>query len=317
MGLRDTFEQLALEHVESYISSGQEENLHLDFKTVADARLERDDRKNLAKAIAGFANSDGGLIVWGVATARNGGVEYATGLEPISPLSTFMAKLNQCTGEAANPTVHGVDHRKIVIRDDCGVAVTYVPPSDLGPHMAKCGEDRYYRRSGDRFSRMEHFDIADMFGRRPQPVLCVFHRLATGGRGGGPEGTFRDLTVFVGLRNDGRGLARAPYVALLPKPPYSIDRHGIDGNGQFGLDPLPRSEDSVWSRFGGGDGRYIYPGTQLDVAAIRLRVLESDSRVTTMRIDYEFAADGIPVEHGQARIDGYELVTAVWPDEDA
>lgn len=29
--------------------------------------------------------------------------------------------------------------------------------------MAKLEEDRYYKRSGDSFYRMEHFDLEDMF----------------------------------------------------------------------------------------------------------------------------------------------------------
>jgi hypothetical protein len=118
MTLHETFSNLAVDDVESYIALRQEENLHLDFKT-ANSRFDREDRKNLAKAVSGFANSDGGLIVWGVSTARDSfGVEYATGLQPISPLSAFMAALNKCSGEAANPTVNGVDHRRLVIEDD-------------------------------------------------------------------------------------------------------------------------------------------------------------------------------------------------------
>jgi predicted HTH transcriptional regulator len=46
------------------------EELFLDYKrsstTLPSARLNDDDRKNLAKAISGFANSEGGVIVWGV-----------------------------------------------------------------------------------------------------------------------------------------------------------------------------------------------------------------------------------------------------------
>jgi hypothetical protein len=192
--------------------------------------------------------------------------------------------------------------------------VTYVPLSDGGPHMAKCGEDRYYRRSGDRFAKMEHFEIADMFGRRPQPVLRVFYRFASGSSGGRPEGNYRELTVFVGLRNEGRGAARAPYLAVLTKKPYAVDGWGIDGNRRFGLDRLPASGDSEWRRFGGGDGRYIYPGTELDIAAIRVKIFEGTGTVAPIAVAYEFAADGVPVERGDLQIDGRELVIAVWPD---
>jgi hypothetical protein len=35
----------------------------------------------------------------------------------------------------------------------------------------------------------------------------------------------------------------------------------------------------------------------------------------TLRIEFEFAADGLPVEQGHIKIDGRELVTAVWPED--
>jgi hypothetical protein len=200
--------------------------------------------------------------------------------------------------------------------DDSGFAVTYVPASDRGPHMAKCGEDRYYRRSGDRFVRMEHFEIADMFGRRPQPKLSFYYRIDNGASGGGPEGSHRDVNVFLGLRNDGRGSAKAPYFAVLISRPYSVDRHGIDGNFNFGLPELPISAGSEWSRFGGGDGRYIYPGTELDVALVSLSVYEHVQALEPVRLKYEYAADGVPLEAGKARILGSELRAAAWPAED-
>lgn len=318
MTLFDTFESLSLTDINDYVASRQEENLHLEFKTVADPRFERDDRKNLARAIAGFANSDGGIIIWGLATAKDvSGVEYVTGIQPIAPLATFMAKLNQLTGEACNPSVSGVVHRKIVTVGDAGVAVTFVPASDVGPHMAKCGEDRYYRRSGDRFARMEHFEVADMFGRRPQPHLEFYQRLAKGSTGGGPGGSWAEVIVFLGIRNYGRGTAKALYLALLVRPPYGLSRHGIDGNGRFGLELLPVSEDSAWSRFGGGDGRYVYPGTELDVASVTIEIPEQQKRSDTLRVEYQLAADGVALTVGTARVDGRQLVTTVWPDDDA
>ena len=67
MNIRHTFENLCFSDLQKYVESGQEENLLLDFKQVNDAELtNKDDRKNLAKALSGFSNSSGGLIVWGI-----------------------------------------------------------------------------------------------------------------------------------------------------------------------------------------------------------------------------------------------------------
>ncbi|MBK9626121.1 MAG: ATP-binding protein [Rhodocyclaceae bacterium] len=56
--------------VEAFVVDRQAEELFLDFKRSSndgnDKRLSSPDRKNLAKAISGFGNSEGGVIVWGV-----------------------------------------------------------------------------------------------------------------------------------------------------------------------------------------------------------------------------------------------------------
>ena len=58
------------------IATRKSEELFLDFKRSADngaaARLHDNDRNNLAKAISGFGNSEGGIVVWGVDCARAG-----------------------------------------------------------------------------------------------------------------------------------------------------------------------------------------------------------------------------------------------------
>jgi hypothetical protein len=66
--------------------------------------------------------------------------------------------------------------------------------------MARAGDGRYYKRSGDSFSRMEHYDLADMFGRRQKP------RLHFSAEAEPAEGDIEKITLF--LQNDGRALAR-------------------------------------------------------------------------------------------------------------
>ncbi len=55
--------------IDDMIARRQTEELFLDFKRSSDRgagkRLSPDDRENLARAISGFGNSEGGVIVWG------------------------------------------------------------------------------------------------------------------------------------------------------------------------------------------------------------------------------------------------------------
>jgi len=57
----DDYNNLTLESLNEYVVIGQEEHIYLDFKHLNDAKMAyRDDRKNLAIALSGFANSSGG-----------------------------------------------------------------------------------------------------------------------------------------------------------------------------------------------------------------------------------------------------------------
>jgi len=175
MNLEDTFESLDSSAIQQWILDKKEEHLQLDFKRVSDPNVaNRDDRKNFSKSLSGFANSSGGLIVWGIDARKNDrGIDCATALALIDPVQAFLSRLNELTGQSTSPLVDNVRHRAIHFENDRGCVVTFVPESQSGPHMAKLGEDRYYKRSGDRFYIMEHFDLEDMFGRRAKPNLTV------------------------------------------------------------------------------------------------------------------------------------------------
>ncbi|MFC2013850.1 helix-turn-helix domain-containing protein [Chloroflexota bacterium] len=212
MDLNEFYDSIDLNKINEFTESQREEDLHLDFKRLNDSKMDRDDRKNFAKALSGFANSDGGIIVWGIDARPNSkGINCASDKFPIRQLRLTISRLNEFTSSLVNPSVDGVIHKPIECGDDSGFAVALIPSSDSTPHMAKGGEDRYFKRSGDSFIRMEHFDIEDMFGRRPKPNLFLYYRVI---RGPGRNGDALDFGIVLGLKNDGKSSARAPYLSI-------------------------------------------------------------------------------------------------------
>lgn len=197
------FQSLDGEGILRYVAERRSEDLNLDFKLAPSAFSNRDERKALARAISGFANASGGLIVWGI-DARSGedDVDCAQEIVPLEDPALFMSRLSDHAGRATSPSVDGVLHR-LVEGDTGSFALSYVPESLTGPHMAKHGENRYYKRSGASFLVMEPFEIADMFGRRQRPSLQVLFSEREGGR-----------RIMVSLLNNGRGMASAPYLGL-------------------------------------------------------------------------------------------------------
>jgi hypothetical protein len=253
--LAEIFNSLTVQDVLRFKDERRREDLTLDFKTAPALFDDRNDRKNLAVAISGFANSMGGLIVWGV-DARRGEdeIDCAQEIVPISNPDLFTSRLTSYAAAATSPPAEGVAHR--LLEGTGGpFAVTFVPESTGGPHMAKLGEDRYYKRSGDQFRRMEHFDIADMLGRRPRPDLRLELTLDP------------DRGVGVAIRNDGRGAGRSPFLRLRPRGDLRPSQFGFDGNGAIGLKAWGR-EDSGWYLFGGDAGPVIHSGQRRPVTKL-------------------------------------------------
>jgi len=73
------------------------------------------DRKTLAVAISGFANSSGGLIVWGI-DARKGSeeIDYAQQAAPLADAALFQSRLMEHGAIATSPPpVPDLTHRLV------------------------------------------------------------------------------------------------------------------------------------------------------------------------------------------------------------
>lgn len=318
MNIYDLFNNLDATKVEEYIRNKQEENLFLEFKTVFDAGFSnRDDRKNFAITLSGFANSSGGIIIWGVVTAKKGGVGCANGRKEIEPLSLFSSKLNELTGMSVSPTVEEVQHKKIETTEDKGFVATFVPESDSGPHMAKGGVDRYMKRSGDRFAKMEHYDIEDMFGRRKKPKLSLATKIfQKGSSSDGRHGKIYNGVVVIGIKNTGRGIAKYPFLSVNVHPPYKVDvRLGLDGGGRNGL---PRLIKGIYRTdflsYGANADIVIHPGTIHEVTAIRFSAPKTSSKIDDLIIDSEIVAEDVKSIMTKTVIKGDEILKGVIPE---
>lgn len=211
--------------IEAFINDRQSEELHLDFKrsrdSAASGKLHRDDRENLATAISGFGNSDGGVIVWGV-DCRNlpDAGDVATAKFPIENPKRFKSYLEGAVSACtlpAHPSVRHVDIEQAV--GGKGFVATHIPLSYMAPHQ-NIYDNKYYMRAGLSFILVPHPVLSGMFGRRPQPVLAhkwfgETPRFEWGRTPGDPLLNFNARLI---LLNQGRGLARDLYVNVESSP---------------------------------------------------------------------------------------------------
>lgn len=306
MTLEEQFEAMTAETVHDFVKEGQQEHTQLEFKVLnAPDFKHKDDKKNFAKEASAFANGAGGIIVWGVEAGKDDdGVDRATASKPISRLQLALSRLRSLESEALLPRHGAMRHKALLIGEDEGFLITLVPESEAGPHMAKLGVNQYFKRSGDSARLMEHFDLADMFGRRPKPRLHLSGRLAGVAQGQNKGQVY----VVVSVINEGRGTAKGPHLVIETPGAIHADDYGVDGNRNVGLPRLFTSRPGQETAFGGDASVLIHPGVSRDVTRLRIPApLEQD-----LAIQYSISAEDMPAQRGELTITAEEVRKHLW-----
>lgn len=207
--LEHLFSSVAAElDLDAFVRDQREEDLHLEFKQKADRRhgnLDDGDRKAFSKAMSGFANADGGILVFGVETAKSqDGVDRAVSLKPITDHHRFRSRLLDSILNTTQPVVDDVRVEAIdsTSSQGSGFVKCFIPQSFKPPHRAILADHQYWRRVSTGHRRMEHYELEDVFGRRLRPVLQLLVEL----RPRPDDDPHEDIHFF--LLNEGRGLAR-------------------------------------------------------------------------------------------------------------
>lgn len=200
-----------VEAIHGFVRDRESESLFLDFKRSRDGgvngRLHDHDRNSLAKAISGFGNSEGGVIVWGVECSKKGKGDVASELIPIDDVKLFISLIEGAVSGCTLPPCSRIENI-VVINDgeNRGFVVTYVPKSNDAPHQV-VGDNRYYMRAGSSFSPVPHGVLAGMFGRRPQSNVSVHFSLGNQVS----SGNYFQFSMTVSAYNDGPGIAYDPF----------------------------------------------------------------------------------------------------------
>jgi hypothetical protein len=317
--LFDQFKKDGILLIKQAVAEEWFESLYLDFKTSGsrDGLLTNHDQENYAKASSGFANSDGGVIIWGVVARKDKktGIDAAVDCNPIKSVRRFFSELNSQIVHLVSPGIDGIEHFRIEEPGNAedGYIVTHVPKGEGLPHMALGPrQHRYYHRVGSSFVKMEPYVLADRFSRRPQPQLEFTCRLEGGTSSGGPGGTTYEVSIIVGIRNIGVGIALYPALALHETPTFKLCNQGLDRRGNFGLPErirTPRRPDEAVRFFAGGVNDALHPGTELDVFTSLIQMHESERSHDDVVVRYELYCEGHAAK-GEVTIPGSQIVRA-------
>lgn len=190
----------------------------------SDGILSKDDAVNFAKAISGFANTEGGVLVFGLKARREeGGMDIVQGIESIRGIRLFESKLRENEALIVERPVSGIEY-KIIYTDkmnDEGLLVVYIPDSFNTPHRS-LKDHKFYLRAGGNFVSAPLSIIESLFLKKMKPdleldfVCTVLSDLQNNQQP-------KRYQMFFKITNVGKALAKHAFVRMkIRRRPYKF-----------------------------------------------------------------------------------------------
>ena len=290
--------------VQQYIDDGVEESLNLDYKAAGALTRKDKDKKEVTKDVSAMANSDGGIIVYGV--PENGHLPGA--LDPVSRREFSKEWLEHVIGNI-RPRIDGLIVHPVTIGDSSSDVVYVVDiPKSYTAHQAL--DKRYYRRYNFESVMMEDYEVRDVMGRLQHPWLNLNLRINLHV----DENRivqFYELEVM--MVNTGMVYARFVVAFLhVPRGFISDSPRYLD---QEAIDPEDLREYSCENTLVDRNGttRYVPVLPLLGKRLKKFRIARNFSRLdwTSCEIQWAVHADNAPPTYGNIAISEIEVVESI------
>lgn len=213
--------------LQELINNGEAEGLYLECKAPGAPQLTRDIKSQLGRAVSGFSNTPGGVIIWGVSTTKHehSGLDFLSQIEPIGNCKLFARQVERAIPTLTTPSVTTAE-TKVMLQnktDTRGVVITYIPKL-IGDPTPSNIDNIFYFRSGDDFSVAPYEMVKRLFAATDVPDLHVLFdgklvKLGT-------DGTWE---VPIALRNDSSAIAEQIYASVRVDNPSACDDIQLSG----------------------------------------------------------------------------------------
>ena len=151
----------------------------LDFKTEHVDPSKRNTKGIWSKALGGFANNQGGVVLWGVDARKtktpNGDIDAACGERLIESPLILKSRLTELQREATDPPVANVEIRPFEDPNASGqgFVVCYVPEGPFKPYRSEHADRQWWLRTCDNFIVMPRAVLSSMFHPRCKAVFRI------------------------------------------------------------------------------------------------------------------------------------------------
>ncbi len=147
------------EDLELLIQQQVQESLHLDYKS--SASLSKSGQKEIPKDVSAFANSNGGMIIYGIEESGHLPARIDGG---VSNSVITREWIEQAILSNISPKIEGIQIQQIPLDSNNSAYCIKIPKSDRAPHQERKNK-RYYKRYNFSSAPMEDYEISDVRAR--------------------------------------------------------------------------------------------------------------------------------------------------------
>jgi predicted HTH transcriptional regulator len=162
-------EEYSIQDIQGLIDSEAEESIYLDFKGAGALDKNDNKKREISKDISAFANSDGGIVIYGVREEDHKAHSFSF----IDGDIYTKEWLEQVISSSIQR--HIPDLKIFALRKDGNlqqtIYVVKIPKSIEAPHLAK--DKRFYKRFNFESASMEEYEIRSLYGRRILSKLVI------------------------------------------------------------------------------------------------------------------------------------------------
>lgn len=214
------FDKITFDYIKTEMLNKEFENNWLECKRKDKQEswnIDQGDKASFAKCLSGFANTGGGVLIFGLDARKLDGVDEIISIKPINELKKFESDLRELESRIVERNILGVEYKSIETEQGKGLVAVYIPQSSTLPHRSLV-DHRFYIRAGGTFQSLDLPLIEDLFHRRLRPVLSFEAKIVN------------NSNIHIYLQNNGEATAKNPYLVFELPEGLSLSGYELDGN---------------------------------------------------------------------------------------
>jgi hypothetical protein len=158
-------------------SSAVSEHEYLDYKNGKNIPISTDEgkskiREEWAQAVSGFANADGGVVVWGIQTQPRDKHDIPKNFAYVPNPESLHGLLKNYLGSEISPPVLGVKFKVVPANENEGLVICYIPAGKMKPHES-IFHHNYFMRASHQHIVVPQAVLRAMFYPQFYPVLTL------------------------------------------------------------------------------------------------------------------------------------------------